>query len=142
MCMGLLERKGPLDISRHIDQRWKQILGSLESIQKPVEAAIRHCRAHQGDKTKLELGKHVANEAAGKDMLENKVSPLIPLPEIPLPVEKPGYTAGDCQIIETVEARFDPQGWAVIPTGQKAESLLCEIVDCKHKAIHWSTKNY
>lgn len=70
-------------------------------------------------KTKLELGKHVANEAAGKDMLQTKVLSLMPLPEVPLPVEKQEYSARDCQIIETVEARFDPQGWAVIPTMQK-----------------------
>lgn len=88
----------------------KQILGILESIQKPEEVAIRHCRAHQVGKTKLELGKHSAKEAAEKDMLENKVLSLIPLPEIPLPVEKTEYNVRDCQLIETVEARFDPQG--------------------------------
>lgn len=71
----------------------KQSLDIFESIQKPAEIAIMQCRAHEVGKTKPELGNHLANktakEAAEKGVLEDKVLSLIPLPEIPLPVEKP-----------------------------------------------------
>lgn len=71
----------------------KQSLDLLESVQKPAEVTVMHCRAVEAGNTKLELGDYLDGKAAKvaseKGTLENKVLSLISLPEIPLPVEKP-----------------------------------------------------
>lgn len=92
---GLLTSQGTLI------KNGKQLLDLFESIHKPAEVAIMHCRAHQVGKTKPELGNCLADKAAKeaeeKGMVEKKVLSLIPLSEIPLPVEKSQYSARDCQ---------------------------------------------
>lgn len=117
---AIWKERGLLTSQGMLIKNGKQISDLLENIQKPAEVAIMHYRAHQGGKTKLDLGNHLADkaaeEAAEKGTLEN-IS-LIPLLEIPLPVEKSEYSARDCQLIETLEAKFDPRAWAVTPSRQ------------------------
>lgn len=101
-----------------------------------------HCRAHQaGKKDQTGTGELFSRQGCQRGCRKRHMRKqiFIPLPEIPLPAEKPEYSARHCQLIETLEVKFDPRGWAVSPTRQiiVPEPILHEIVDCEHKATNW-----
>ncbi|XP_029821645.1 protein NYNRIN-like [Manacus vitellinus] len=133
---GLLTAQG--SGVKHADQ----IHALLQSIWKPEEVAIMHCRAHQKGKTIPELGNQFADQAA-KRAAEKGILAVVPQKEIDLTKYTPKYDERDNQLIKSLKAEIKEGGWAVTPTGQVVvpPPLLREIAQQEHEATHWGTEN-
>ncbi|XP_064495862.1 uncharacterized protein LOC135405074 [Pseudopipra pipra] len=133
---GLLTAQG--SGVKHADQ----IHALLQSIWKPEEVAIMHCRAHQKGKTIPELGNQFADQAA-KRATEKGILAVVPQKEIDLTKYTPKYDERDNQLIKSLKAEIKEGGWVVTPTGQVVvpPPLLREIAQQEHEATHWGTEN-
>ncbi|GAB0208003.1 protein NYNRIN-like [Grus japonensis] len=121
----------------------EQILKLLESVQKPREVAIMHCKAHQTGRTPQERGNQLADVTACKVAEKGKgILAIIPEKKIELG-EFPNYDSWDKNLIETLKTEIQENGWAVTPTGQVILTpiLMHEIVKKEHNSVHWGTEN-
>ncbi|KAJ7416822.1 hypothetical protein BTVI_34585 [Pitangus sulphuratus] len=96
---GLLTAQGRG--SKHADQ----IHALLESVWKPEEMSVMHCRAHQNRKTIPQLGNHFADQAA-KGAAEKGILTVIPHKEIDLTGFTPKYDERDHQLIKSLKAEI------------------------------------
>ncbi|XP_051631219.1 uncharacterized protein LOC127464785 [Manacus candei] len=133
---GLLTAQG--SGVKHADQ----IHALLQSIWKPEEVAIMHCRAHQKGKTIPELGNQFADQAA-KGAAEKGILAVVPQKETDLTKYTPKYDERDNQLIRSLKAEIKEGGWAVTPTGQVVvpPPLLREIAQQEHETTHWGMEN-
>ncbi|XP_048151996.1 uncharacterized protein LOC125322381 [Corvus hawaiiensis] len=92
----------------------KQILALLQSIWKPTEVAVMHCKGHQKGKTAPELGNRFADETA-RGIAEKGIFAVVPQKEIDLSSFTPKY---DHKLIKFLKAEVKEGGWAVTPVGQ------------------------
>lgn len=74
------------------------ILVLLQSIWKPMEAAIMHCRGHPKGKTAPELGNHFADEAA-RGVAAKGIRAVLPQKEADLLEFTPKYNQRDHKLI-------------------------------------------
>lgn len=95
----------------------EQIPALLQSIWKPTEVAIMHCRGHQKGKKAPELGNCFADKTA-RGVAEKGVLAVIPQKEIDLSEFTPKYDQKDHKLIKYLKAEVKEGGWAVTPTGQ------------------------
>ena len=117
------KREGLLSTQGNGIKHATQIQELLESVQKPTEIAIMHCKAHQTGGTIPELGNQLADRAA-KEAAEKGILALIPEKEIILPDTPPRYDKKDINLIGKLQAKEQLNGWAVMPTGQVIIPLL------------------
>ena len=136
------KREGLLSTQGNGIKHATQIQELLESVQKPTEIAIMHCKAHQTGGTIPELGNQLADRAA-KEAAEKDILALIPKKEIILPDIPPRYDKKDINLIGKLKAKKQLNGWAVMPTGQVIipSSLMREIAKKEQDEGHWGTEN-
>ncbi|XP_041875976.1 protein NYNRIN-like, partial [Corvus kubaryi] len=120
----------------------KQILALLQSIWKPTEVAIMHCKGHQKGKTAPELGNRFADKTA-RGIAEKGIFAVEPQKEIDLTLFTPKYDQKDHKLIKFLKAEIKEGRWAVTPVGQVVVPplILQEIAQREHESIHWGAEN-
>ncbi|TRZ08578.1 hypothetical protein HGM15179_018526 [Zosterops borbonicus] len=90
--------RGLLNVKSNQIKHAEQILTLLESIKKPAEVAIMHCRGHQKGKTTPEPGNRFDGKAA--KIAEKGILAVIPQKEFDLSGFTPKYDQADHKLIK------------------------------------------
>ncbi|KAJ7426287.1 hypothetical protein WISP_17383 [Willisornis vidua] len=134
---AIWKERGLLTAQGSVIKHAEQILALLQSIWKPTEVAIMHCKAHQKGKTTPELGNHFADRTA-KGVAEKGILAVIPQKEVDLSGFTLNYSREDHQLIESLKAEIKESGWTVTPLGQVVvpSQVLHEIALREHETTH------
>ncbi|XP_056372049.1 uncharacterized protein LOC130266810 [Oenanthe melanoleuca] len=99
------KERGLLNAQGNQIKHAEQILALLESIKRPAEVAVMHCRGHQKGKTAPELGNCFADKMARR-IAEKGILAVMPQKEIDLSGYTPKYDQADHKLIKFLKAKI------------------------------------
>ncbi|XP_056371414.1 uncharacterized protein LOC130266110 [Oenanthe melanoleuca] len=139
---AIWKERGLLNAQGNQIKHAEQILALLESIKRPAEVAVMHCRGHQKGKTVPELGNCFADKMARR-IAEKGILAVIPQKEIDLSGYTPKYDQADQKLIKFLKAEITESGWAVTPMNQVVVPplILRELVQREHETTHYGVEN-
>ncbi|TRZ07216.1 hypothetical protein HGM15179_019891 [Zosterops borbonicus] len=139
---AIWKERGLLNDQSNQIKHAEQILALLESIKKPAEKAIMHCRGHQKGKTTPELRNRFTDKAA-RGIAEKGILAVIPQKGIDLSGFTPKNGPADHKLIKFLKAEITESGWAVTPANQVVVPplILRELAQKEHENTHFGVEN-
>ncbi|KAK4810467.1 hypothetical protein QYF61_004247, partial [Mycteria americana] len=121
---------------------WSYLEGERTfDIQRPKEAVVMHCKAHQFGQTVVNVGNRLADKTA-REAAEQSILALVPLKQVKLPTPKPNYGKLDGLLAKQLRAVENEDGWWVTPTRQVivTPQIMIKIAEEKQRETHWGTE--